>query len=94
LAEITFNINKTIFYFLVFFISFFQTSPGTLLPDLVYNHIPVVSPESLGDSSDLDIKSYSVIECWCTVYSHTENNTLPEVLPVDLEENLVNQCNL
>jgi hypothetical protein len=27
-------------------------------------------------------------------YSHTENNTLPEALPVDLEENLVNQCNL
>jgi hypothetical protein len=28
------------------------------------------------------------------VYSHIGNNTLPEALPVDLEENLVNQCNL
>jgi hypothetical protein len=58
------------------------------------NHIPVVSLKSLDHSSDLDIKLHSLIECWCMVYSHTENNTLLEVLPVDLEENLVNQCKL
>jgi hypothetical protein len=65
-----------------------------MLPHLACNYIPVVSLESLGHSSDLDTKSHSVIRCWCMVYSHTENNTLPEALPVDLEENLVNQCNL
>jgi hypothetical protein len=32
-AEITLSRNKTIFDFLVFFIMFFLTSPGTLLPD-------------------------------------------------------------
>jgi hypothetical protein len=35
---ITLNCNTTIFYFLLFFVSFFHTSPGTLLPDDAYTH--------------------------------------------------------
>jgi hypothetical protein len=38
LAEITSDINQTIFYFLVVFYLLFYTSPGTLLQDLVHEY--------------------------------------------------------
>jgi hypothetical protein len=59
-----------------------------------HNYIPVVSLESLVHSPDLDTKLGSGTDCSYKAYNHRGNNTFPEVLIVDLLENLVSQYNL
>jgi hypothetical protein len=59
-----------------------------------HNHIPVFSLESLVHNPDLDTKLGSKTEGWYKAYIHRGNNMFPEVLTVDLSENLVSQYNL